>query len=84
VGLLRELLAGFSRSRGLQGFSPSEMAMFVFSFMRPVFGSHWRLERYLGLVTRPPSLLAGVLDRDFKRGRGDETVLAARDASNRS
>jgi rsbT co-antagonist protein RsbR len=32
-----ELLAGVSRSRGRQGFSPSETAMFVFSFKDPLF-----------------------------------------------
>jgi rsbT co-antagonist protein RsbR len=32
-----ELLAGVSRSRGRQGFSPSETAMFVFSFKEPLF-----------------------------------------------
>ncbi|HMB03511.1 MAG TPA: SpoIIE family protein phosphatase [Isosphaeraceae bacterium] len=46
-------------------------------------GTHWRLGRYPGLVARHPSLIAGVLYRDFKRGRDDVTVLVARDASNR-
>jgi rsbT co-antagonist protein RsbR len=32
-----ELLAGVSSSRGRQGFSPSETAMFVFSFKEPLF-----------------------------------------------
>jgi rsbT co-antagonist protein RsbR len=34
---MRELLGGISRSRGRQGFSPSETAMFVFSFKEPLF-----------------------------------------------
>jgi rsbT co-antagonist protein RsbR len=34
---MRDLLAGISRSRGRQGFSPSETAMFVFSFKEPLF-----------------------------------------------
>ncbi len=34
---LRELLTGISRSRALQGFTPSETAMFVFSFKKPLF-----------------------------------------------
>jgi rsbT co-antagonist protein RsbR len=34
---VRELLASISRSRGLQGFSPSETASFVFSLKRPLF-----------------------------------------------
>ena len=33
----RDFLAGVSRSRGRQGFSPSETAMFVFSFKEPLF-----------------------------------------------
>jgi rsbT co-antagonist protein RsbR len=34
---LREMLGGVSRSRGQQGFSPSETATFVFSLKRPLF-----------------------------------------------
>jgi rsbT co-antagonist protein RsbR len=33
----RELLEGFSRSRAIQGFSPSEVATFVFSLKEPLF-----------------------------------------------
>src|SRR6185312_3406819 len=42
-------------------------------------GTHWQLDRYAGLTSRHPSLLAGILYRDFKRGRDDVTVLVARD-----
>jgi anti-sigma regulatory factor (Ser/Thr protein kinase) len=41
--------------------------------------AHWKLDRYPGLVTRNLPLVAGVLYRDFKRGRDDVTVLAARE-----
>ena len=34
---VRDLLSDVSRSRGFQGFSPSETAMFVFSIKRPLF-----------------------------------------------
>jgi rsbT co-antagonist protein RsbR len=34
---VRDMLAGLSRSRGLQGFSPSETATFVFSLKVPLF-----------------------------------------------
>ena len=34
---VKELLAGISRSRATQGFTPSETAMFVFSLKQPVF-----------------------------------------------
>jgi len=36
-GRVRDMLGDVSRSRGLQGFSPSETAMFVFSLKRPLF-----------------------------------------------
>jgi rsbT co-antagonist protein RsbR len=36
-GKVRDMLGDLSRSRGLQGFSPSETAMFVFSMKRPLF-----------------------------------------------
>jgi rsbT co-antagonist protein RsbR len=36
-GGVREMLVNLSRSRGLQGFSPSETASFVFSLKRPLF-----------------------------------------------
>lgn len=41
---LKELLASVSRSRGAQGFTPTETATFVFSFKRPLFS---RLRREL-------------------------------------
>ncbi len=36
-GGVRELLSNLSRTRGLQGFSPSETASFVFSLKKPLF-----------------------------------------------
>ncbi len=48
---LRELLEGISRSRGAQGFTPSETATFVFSFKRPLFA---RLRR--DLISSPEAL----------------------------
>ena len=44
-------------------------------------GTQWAIERYPGLVTHHPSLLAGVLYRDFKRGRDDVAVVVAREAA---
>lgn len=41
---LKELLSSVSRSRGAQGFTPTETATFVFSFKRPLFS---RLRREL-------------------------------------
>ena len=41
-------------------------------------GTAWRLEDYPGLTLRHPTLIAGVLFRDFNRGRDDATVVVAR------
>jgi hypothetical protein len=41
-------------------------------------GTHWDLDAYPGLAARHPSLIAGVLYRDFNRGRDDVTVLVAK------
>jgi anti-sigma regulatory factor (Ser/Thr protein kinase) len=43
--------------------------------------SRWSLDTYPGLIARHPSLVAGVLYRDFCRGRDDVTVLAIRSLS---
>lgn len=40
--------------------------------------SHWNLENYPGLLRKHPSLIAGVLWRDYSRGRDDATVLVAK------
>lgn len=41
--------------------------------------SRWDLMRYVGLTERHPSLIAGVLYRDARRGRDDVTVVVARE-----
>jgi hypothetical protein len=38
------------------------------------------VERYRGLESRNPTLIAAILYRDFQRGRDDATVVVARDA----
>ncbi|MET0405020.1 MAG: ATP-binding SpoIIE family protein phosphatase [Cystobacter sp.] len=43
--------------------------------------TQWRVDTSPGLLSRHPSLIAGVLYRDFNRGRDDVTVLVARAAS---
>jgi anti-sigma regulatory factor (Ser/Thr protein kinase) len=40
--------------------------------------THWNLDQYSGLAGRSPSLIAGVLYRDFARGRDDVTVVVAK------
>jgi hypothetical protein len=42
--------------------------------------SRWSLDPYPGLAERHPALLAGVLYRDFRRGRDDVAVVVARAA----
>ena len=42
--------------------------------------SRWNFDRYPGLAVRHPSLIAGVLYRDYSRGRDDVTVVVARGA----
>lgn len=40
--------------------------------------TNWRLDGYPGLLSHHPSLIAGVLYRDFNRGRDDVSVLVCR------
>jgi hypothetical protein len=42
-------------------------------------GTRWNLNAYPGLRDRHPSLIAGVLYRDFKRGTDDVTVLVVKE-----
>jgi anti-sigma regulatory factor (Ser/Thr protein kinase) len=41
--------------------------------------THWSLDQYPGLTERHPSVIAGVLYRDYSRGRDDVTVVVARE-----
>lgn len=43
--------------------------------------TRWSLDAYPSLVLHHPAVIAGVLYRDFERGRDDLTVLVARDAA---
>lgn len=40
--------------------------------------TQWKLDRYPGLSQKHPSLIAGVLYRDFHRDRDDVTVLVTK------
>ena len=44
-------------------------------------GTHWALSQYPGLSMKDPSLIAGVLYRDFSRTYDDRTVLVVRKPS---
>jgi anti-sigma regulatory factor (Ser/Thr protein kinase) len=37
--------------------------------------THWSLEKYPGLMLRHPSVIAGVIYRDFKRGKDDAAIF---------
>lgn len=41
--------------------------------------TQWDLSQYPGLLSRDPSLIAGVLYRDFTRGRDDATVVVVKE-----
>lgn len=43
--------------------------------------AQWELDRYPGLAARDPALVAGVLFRDFGRGRDDATIAVLRPGS---
>jgi anti-sigma regulatory factor (Ser/Thr protein kinase) len=84
--------AGVSRSavsqNGTLGHEARRFQEFSYPFPRGALlvmhsdglATHWRLDQYTGLAARHPGLVAGVLYRDFKRGRDDVTVLAVREA----
>lgn len=42
---------------------------------------HWNIEQFPGLLIRRPSVIAGVLYREYKRRNDDATVLVARQTS---
>lgn len=86
---------GASRSmvsqNGTVGHQVRKIQEFVYPFPQEALlvlhsdglATHWRLENYPGLAARHPSLIAGVLYRDFKRGRDDVTVVVAREGAGR-
>jgi hypothetical protein len=55
---------------------PPESIVVLFS---DGLGSHWDLSNYPGLLQRDPSLIAGVLYRDYSRRRDDVTVVVVRE-----
>lgn len=46
--------------------------------------TRWDLQDYPGLIQRHPSLIAGILYRDFLRGRDDVTALVAKQKQDKS
>jgi len=65
--------------RKAQGFSYPWPADGVLIMHSDGLGSQWKLDKYPGLSRRHPAVIAGVLYRDFNRGRDDVTVIAVRE-----
>jgi hypothetical protein len=73
--------------RKISEFSHPWYAQSVLLLHSDGIGTHWDLDRYPGLLSRDPSLVAGILYRDFTRGRDDVTVVVVKGrsmANNRS
>jgi anti-sigma regulatory factor (Ser/Thr protein kinase) len=92
VGNVRGVLIGPDRVRGLvsqngtvgaRGPRPRVVAETIEAGVTLVVHTdgaraHWQLDAYAGLARRDPSLIAGVLYRDHRRGRDDVTIVVAR------
>jgi anti-sigma regulatory factor (Ser/Thr protein kinase) len=84
---------GKSRSmvshNGIVGHQMSHVQEFTFPWERGALlvmhsdgvGTRWNIEQYPGLPAKPAALIAGVLYRDFKRGRDDATVVVSREST---
>ena len=82
---------GKSRSlvshNGIVGHVSETIREFSFPWHRDAFlimhsdglTTRWNLDQYQGLQLKPPSLIAAILYRDFKRGRDDATVVVSRE-----
>lgn len=77
----------FTSYNGIVGHKYATIRDFVYSWSHEALmilhsdglGSRWDLEVYPGLSGRHPSLIAGVLYRDFQRGYDDVTVLVIKE-----
>jgi anti-sigma regulatory factor (Ser/Thr protein kinase) len=90
IGNISGSVVGVDRSRGLASQNGTvgvqvRSQVSVFSQVMPVPGvllmhsdgitSRWSFDHYPGLLVRHPAVIAGVLGRDFLRGRDDATML---------
>ena len=64
--------------RKIQEFNYSWYANGLLIMHSDGLGAKWQIDRYPGLMQKHPSLIAGVLYRDFNRERDDVTVLVAK------
>lgn len=71
---------------GIVGHTLRKVQQFDFAWPRDALlvmhsdglGTQWDLSNYPGLLSKHPSLIAGVLYRDYDRGRDDATVVVIR------
>jgi anti-sigma regulatory factor (Ser/Thr protein kinase) len=90
IGNIAGSVIGTERSRGMASQNGTvgveiRSQVSVFSHALPLPGvllmhsdgitSRWSLDGYPGLLMRHPAIIAGVLSRDFRRGRDDATVV---------
>jgi anti-sigma regulatory factor (Ser/Thr protein kinase) len=68
-------IAGHAAERIQEFIYPCEGAGLVLVMHSDGLSANWSLDRYPGLSSRDPALIAAVLHRDAKRGRDDATVL---------
>lgn len=71
---------------GTAGLTARRIAEFLYPFSSPPIvvlhsdgvSAKWDLDRYPGLASQHPSVIAGVIYRDFNRGRDDAAVAVAK------
>jgi anti-sigma regulatory factor (Ser/Thr protein kinase) len=76
----------FPSHNGIVGHQLSKIQEFIYPWTGKILlilhsdglGTRWNLDAYPGLNERHPSLIAGVLYRDFQRGYDDVTVVVAK------
>jgi len=66
-------------ARRFQDFEYPVTVPFLMVLASDGLGTAWTLDAYPGLQSRHPSLIAGVLYRDFRRNRDDVTILIVRE-----
>lgn len=78
-GLLSHNGIAGHEARRIQEFSADFPARAVLVLHSDGLQTHWKLDPYPGLQARHPSVIAGVLYRDFRRKADDTTVLVVKE-----
>ena len=74
----RDLMAQGAEIRRVQLFTYPWTASSILIMHSDGLSASWSMENYPGLQQRSPAVIAGVLFRDFCRGRDDATVVVAK------